>query len=657
MGVQQPYLYDPETRDSRSPEKPFDPKAITRASWEPKPKKKRRRDGPLISLNRHPDAYEVPTGRATMFRPMSHSTKSWIKYMRFFQLFLRVFEMIAGAGLLALMILISNVDPLTTWVMRITPGVVAISCTYAIWHFLRPANSRPPASSAAYQFFAGVMDLAVIPLYSFGVISVINHGKEWELIIDSTPQFVEALVLSEYYALICGASMHAVSLGVSIYLGLMFYRIASMPPDMNPLEANLTSRAKYHKRNKSSVATSYTAISDDSKRLSTPLEDYRSSGTPYETLSRPPSIPFMHTRSGSRDSFASSKRDSRTDLPSRQYHITPGNTPRDSPRNSVAQSLADLQRQSTPRLAQRGSYTEVPLHETGVTTPSSLRPNSAAVAPAQHQPINASPTRVAKFTEAWYASESLINRTQERRRAQDAEERRQSQQSQQQRRSQQYEALNARYDFDDDDDDDSDRENMMRPGFSDDDEDDGGAIDVSGQMHPDPLRLHPVPAGKAQLTTRPTSDLIAGRQKTPFEPAAARASVGALSEISLNPRSASGSQDIADEKKAPAPATSFWRRSTIGRRAAGGGGGLRNSSIQADGDFYSKPYGELKSATPPVMGLGAGNSPGGARQVSSGNDYADLGSGTAWRRNVSGKIAEEGLAGKRYSRYSILNDD
>ncbi|XXG99159.1 GPI inositol deacylase [Hypoxylon texense] len=672
MGIQQPYLYDSDSRDSRLPEKPFDPKAVTRASWEPKPRRPKKQDGPLVSLNRHPDAHEVPTGRTSVVRPMSSSTKSWIKFMRYFQLFFRVFEMITGAGLLTLMILIGNVDPLTAWVLRITPGVVAISCVYAIWHFIRPANARPPASSAAYQAFAGVMDLAVIPLYSFGVIATRNHGGEWNLIVASTPQFAEALVLSEYYALICGAGMHAVSLGVSIWLGLMFHRIASMPPDMNPLEDHLTSRAKYHKRNKSSVATSYTAVSEYSKRLSTPLEDYRSSGAPYETLSRPPSIPFMHTRSGSRDSFASSKRDSRTDLPSRQYQVTPGNSPRNSPRNSVAGSLADLQRLSTPRLAQRGSYTEVPLHETGVApaSPSSSRPSSVTIAPSPHQPINASPTRVAKFTEAWYASESLINRTQERKRAQDAAERRKSQLSQSQSRSQsqlQYEALNPRYDFNDSDDDDSDRENMMRPGFSDseDDHDEDGnvqssPINVSGQMHPNPLRLHPVPAAQQPQITTP-SPLSTPRQKTPFRSSAARESVGALSEISLNPRSVSGSQDIADEAKtAAAPATtSFWRRSTIGKsRRAGAGGGVRNSSIQADSDFYAKPYGELKPATPPIMGItSTSTSAAGARQVSSGNDYADLGSGTAWRRNVSGKIAEEGLAGRGYSRYSILNDD
>jgi len=53
-GVNQPFLYESEKLDSRFPEAPFDPKAVTRASWEPKPRKPKQ-NGPLISFNRHPE--------------------------------------------------------------------------------------------------------------------------------------------------------------------------------------------------------------------------------------------------------------------------------------------------------------------------------------------------------------------------------------------------------------------------------------------------------------------------------------------------------------------------------------------------------------------------------------------------------------------------
>lgn len=40
--------------DVRFPQMPFDPKAVTRASWEPKPIKPKQ-DGPLMQFNRHPE--------------------------------------------------------------------------------------------------------------------------------------------------------------------------------------------------------------------------------------------------------------------------------------------------------------------------------------------------------------------------------------------------------------------------------------------------------------------------------------------------------------------------------------------------------------------------------------------------------------------------
>ncbi|KAG4219175.1 hypothetical protein PC116_g32345, partial [Phytophthora cactorum] len=247
-----------------------------------------------------------------------------------------------------------------------------------------------------------------------------------------------------------------------------------------------------------------------------------------------------------------------------------------------------------------------------------------------------------------------INRTQERQRALNAAERARKSQSQQ------YEAVNQRYNFDDSEDD-SDRENndMMRPDDSDFEADDvpSSPIDVMGHLRPNPLRLNPISQGQPQVVQG--SRDIASRQKTPFQ------------EVSHNARSVSGSQDIVDEKannnnssssSSPAREPSFWRRSLVVPKGGGANGPRnRDSSIQPDGDFYAKPYGELKPATPPVMIGGkkaAAAAAAGNRQVSSGNDYGDLGSGNmgAWRRNVSGKIAEEGLGGNKYSRYSILNE-
>lgn len=53
-GPQQPFLYESTPKDARFPASTFDPKAVTRASYVPKPEKPKQ-DGPLLSFNRHPE--------------------------------------------------------------------------------------------------------------------------------------------------------------------------------------------------------------------------------------------------------------------------------------------------------------------------------------------------------------------------------------------------------------------------------------------------------------------------------------------------------------------------------------------------------------------------------------------------------------------------
>lgn len=54
-GSQQPFLYDQEKyNDARFPPATFDPKAVTRASWEVKASKPKP-SGPLVTFNQHPE--------------------------------------------------------------------------------------------------------------------------------------------------------------------------------------------------------------------------------------------------------------------------------------------------------------------------------------------------------------------------------------------------------------------------------------------------------------------------------------------------------------------------------------------------------------------------------------------------------------------------
>jgi len=120
------------------------------------------------------------------------------------------------------------------------------------------------------------------------------------------------IVFSLFLVSVVNGSVHLVSLSIDIYLALIFRKISSLPPDMNPLEDNLTSR---HKRNKSSLldnrssqATTSTASPNRESHASDPL------------ISPPRTVPFMHTRNDSYTNITdvphptSNPQASRTDL-------------------------------------------------------------------------------------------------------------------------------------------------------------------------------------------------------------------------------------------------------------------------------------------------------------------------------------------------------
>lgn len=460
-----------------------------------------------------------------------------------------------------------------------------LHCAYGIYHLSRRAGGRTPASSAAYQLFSAVSDLCVLPIYAFGVYVARLNGSGWGNLFDDKSLMQYFVPAAEYTALGAGA-LHLVSLCLSIWLGVMFRRIALMPPDLNPLEDRFTSRVR-HKRNKSSIATTSTGESE--KSFSSSPAERRRSGMPQQDLSRPPTIPFMRTRANSGSSYNS--RDSRGDLPSRQYQIVPGNA---SPRASVVST--DLKRLSGLPPSHRSSYGELPLGEAGATNVS--RPSSGLESSGAR-----GQQRVAKFTETWSTTDSLISRTQQRQRMMQPTSQGQNRHENPYRS---YEALGQRYDAGDGADSDSDHDdhNLAGSDFEN---------DISVGLHPQPLRSNPL------------------RVKTPYHPG--RKST--LCEVSVNSRQSSGTYDIADEKhatpSAPVPPPH------------------RATSIQRESEFFSKPYGQLKPATPPIM-------VGSNRQASSGNDYEGKVSSTFGRRNVSGKVVEEGRADHRYSRYRVLNE-
>ncbi|EPE31087.1 hypothetical protein GLAREA_04054 [Glarea lozoyensis ATCC 20868] len=385
MAVRPPYLYDAiKTEGPRSPYKEFDPKAVTRASQTPRAPR-RKQEGPLVSFNQHPDSYLILPLQNTSGKYMNPKVKVWVKWTRIIQLVLRCLQVLCAGGLLAFMIIIRGLDDTTTWILRIVPGVALLHAVYGIYHLSRKASGRTPASSAGYMLFASFFDVAILPFYGYSSWLGWDHQMperldSWFVVVNDPSKLTAEFARIVFLLATIGGGLHLISLIIGLYLAVTFRKITNLPPDMNPLEDNLTSR---HKRNKSSIST-MTTESTAEKRLSTPLESKRSSGAVYEDLSRPPTIPFFHTRTNSNDSLPSYKsdpQDSRIDLPSRQYQLRNSNGSSiilDNPinRRSYAQS-------TSPK---RKSYQEVPLSD-------------AASHRSSRQNENAS--------QGWYASDSL----------------------------------------------------------------------------------------------------------------------------------------------------------------------------------------------------------------------------------------------------------
>lgn len=421
-----------------------------------------------------------------------------------------------------MMVLIRDVDEVTGWIVRVVPGVAVLHTVYGLYHLSRKASGRTPASSASYMLFAAFFDASIVPFFAFSAYVARTKQSAWTNIIDQAQ--METFATLVFYLASAGGSMYVVSLILSIGLAIVFRKIVRLPPDMNPLEDHLTSR---HKRNNSAMTNTTDATE---KRLLMPLESNRHSGAPYEDVSRPPSIPFFQTRSGSTESFSTYKptpppsRDSRLDLPSRQYQIL------QSPRSSVGSDIKHATYYPASS-TKHGSYSEL------LQSDSASERSSRQTAPRT------------KTTEAWYTRDSLPKRESlASDRSRSNSPRKENQTAHQRHDSTEYPYL------------------------------------------PNPLEANPPTPRYSYCPSRDSP----------------------LSEVSHN----RDSSDIADSSR------------------------IRETSPVQE-DFRAKYYGEMKPGKPPIM-IGKN------RQVSSGTDFKNLGGYKVDRRDVSGKIAEEGRGGEEY---------
>ena len=151
------------------------------------------------------------------------------------------------------------------------------------------------------MLFAAIMDAGLIPFYVFtSMVSRTEYQApgdtqgRWTTLF-GTDAATYRVVYSTFLLSVVNGGLHLISLILSIYLGVIFRKISSLPPDMNPLEDNLTSR---HKRNKSSLLdnrnsqASIATTPSNTEKVDEPL------------ISPVRNVPFMHTRNDSHSNIS-----------------------------------------------------------------------------------------------------------------------------------------------------------------------------------------------------------------------------------------------------------------------------------------------------------------------------------------------------------------
>ncbi|ORY10027.1 hypothetical protein BCR34DRAFT_625433 [Clohesyomyces aquaticus] len=343
----QPYLYN----DSRNSVSEFNPKAVTMASQQPPPAKPKQ-EGPLINFNRHPDSYLILPYGKTNAKPMNPRHKTAIKVTRWIQLLFRLLTLCGAIGLLLCGIFIRGAQATEGYIMRIPPGIDIVFCLYGVYHLCRAAKARPAGSSASYHFFALGMDAGFIPFCVFtAMLALRNYNEQagtdgrWRTFFPTDEETNKVLQVSWLTATTVGG-LHCASMSLDLYLLLIFRKISGLPPDMNPLEENLTSRRKSNKhKHKNSSISAMTPLTADDTRFSaqsgatTVVGSRHSQGDPlmgekdipYPQVNK---MAFMHTRTNSDMAYSphtpKSAQQSRHSLYSGQ--------------NSARQSRADLNR-------------------------------------------------------------------------------------------------------------------------------------------------------------------------------------------------------------------------------------------------------------------------------------------------------------------------
>lgn len=147
---------------------------------------------------------------------------------------------------------------------------------------MRPAAGRPPGSSASYHLFSFFMDIGLIPFMVFTAFFAEENWSEaagtdgrWRSFFSATGATDTLLFATFLIAVVVGA-LHLISIGFDLYLIFMFKKIAQFPPDLNPLDDGKSDKKTSKHKHKNSEATrsisekKFSSLSGSTLHLSNP---------------------------------------------------------------------------------------------------------------------------------------------------------------------------------------------------------------------------------------------------------------------------------------------------------------------------------------------------------------------------------------------------
>ncbi|KAJ5703046.1 hypothetical protein N7488_010594 [Penicillium malachiteum] len=286
-----PFLYDrPGTYTFNGPTDPvFNPKAVTEVSRIPASPRQQPK-GPLVNFNRHPDSWATLDDKKPKWEPMNPRTKTWVKGVRWTQGSLRSITLLGALASLFFSIVVKDVGTTVVWIIRAGPIVAVLHTLYAIYHFCRSPLTRPPASQGSYAVFAGVMDVGLIPFYVYtALLAQSDYSTDkyhWGTLF-SNSQITLDIIEAMFICAAVNSGLHLVSFCLSIFLAVVFHKISRLPPDMNPLEDNLTCRPRRSLRSEGEKDEKHMSSSTMNTYIDDPL------------MGSPRTIAFMHTRTES----------------------------------------------------------------------------------------------------------------------------------------------------------------------------------------------------------------------------------------------------------------------------------------------------------------------------------------------------------------------